>query len=237
MSIQLVTFDLDDTFWHAAPAIDRAENQLRAWLSQNAPQVGLFTLERLASVRQQVLAGDPELRHRVSTLRRQVLLLTLEEAGYPRPEALELAEQGFQVFLEARHSVEIFPEVRPLLEQLQGHFVLGVLTNGNADIHRLGLGSYFQFALSAEALGVGKPDPLPFSQALAQAGVTPEQAVHIGDHPVDDIGGAHQSGIRPIWFNPQGKTWQAEHGQAPETEVRTLAEITELLKAWTGRSL
>lgn len=232
MSIHLITFDLDDTFWHAAPAIDHAEHCLREWLSINTPQLGLFTLERLAQTRQQVITGDPELRHRVSTLRRLVLQTALEEAGYSQSEAQEAAEQGFQVFLAARHTVQIFPEVRPLLEQLQGHYQLGVLTNGNANIHRLGLGHYFQFALSAEELGVGKPDQRPFHEALRRAGVAAEHSVHIGDHPLDDIQGAKQMGIRAVWFNPSAATW-SQAGHEPDAEIRNLAEVPALLKQWT----
>lgn len=236
MSIQLITFDLDDTFWHAAPTIDQAEQVLRDWLSLNAPQLGLFSLERLAAYRQHVLARDPELRHRVSTLRRQVLLHALAEAGYSGREAEQTAEQAFQVFLEARHAVQVFPEVRPLLDSLRDGYRLGVLTNGNADVQRLGLGHYFQFALSAEALGVGKPDARPFREALQRAGVQPEQAVHVGDHPVDDINGAQQAGIRAIWFNPSAKPWStAEHGNRPDAEIRSLAEVSDWVAAWTAR--
>ena len=40
------------------------------------------------------------------------------------------------------------------LEALAERYQLGVITNGNADVRRLGLSEYFQFALCAEELGV-----------------------------------------------------------------------------------
>ncbi|HLD67667.1 MAG TPA: HAD family hydrolase, partial [Pseudomonas sp.] len=186
MSIRLITFDLDDTLWDVAPVMHGAETALRDWLALQAPRLGPVPIEHLWAIRARLLDAEPGLRHRLSELRRRILFHALEEAGYPLAEAQDLAEAGFQIFLSARHQVELFPEVHATLEQLAGRFMLGVLTNGNADVRRLGLADYFRFALCAEELGVGKPDPRPFREALQRAGVAAEQAVHIGDHPSDD---------------------------------------------------
>ena len=137
---------------------------------------------------------------------------------------------GFQIFLAARHQVELFADVHPTLEALANRFQLGVITNGNADVRRLGLADYFQFALCAEELGVGKPDPHPFQTALQRAGVTAAQAVHIGDHPSDDIAGARAAGMRAIWFNPQGKAWEGDG--LPDAQISSLAELPTLLERW-----
>lgn len=230
MTIQLITFDLDDTLWDVASVMHSAESTLRDWLATHAPQLGGVPIEHLWAIRARLLAAEPGLKHRLSALRRGILLLALQEAGYPAPAAEQLAEAGFQIFLEARHQVRLFAEVHPTLEHLANHYQLGVITNGNADVRRLGLADYFQFALCAEELGIGKPDPLPFQHALARAGVAAEHAVHIGDHPVDDIAGAQAAGLRAVWFNPQGKAW----GDAPRAdgEIRNLAELPALLASW-----
>src|SRR3990167_7133727 len=128
MSIQLITFDLDDTLWDVTPVMQDAEAALRNWLAMHAPRLGAVPVEHLWTIRAGLLQ----------------------------------AEAGFQVFLAARHQVELFAEVHPTLETLANRFQLGVITNGNADVRRLGLADYFQFALCAEELGVGKPDPKPF---------------------------------------------------------------------------
>ena len=171
MTIQLITFDLDDTLWDVASVMHSAESTLRDWLAVHAPQLGGVPIEHLWAIRARLLAAEPDLKHRLSALRRGILLLALQEAGYSGHEAEQLAEAGFQVFLEARHQVSLFAEVHPTLEHLANHYQLGVITNGNADVRRLGLADYFQFALCAEELGIGKPDPLPFQHALARAGV------------------------------------------------------------------
>ena len=146
MSIALVTFDLDDTLWSVAPVMHGAEAALRDWLSAAAPLLGPVPVEHLWAIRGRLLQADPGLRHRLSELRRRLLHLALREAGYTDVQAEQLAEQGFQVFLQARHQVELFPEVRPTLEKLVNRYCLGVITNGNADVRRLGLADFFRFA-------------------------------------------------------------------------------------------
>ncbi len=230
MNLRLITFDLDDTLWDVAPVMHGAEAALRDWLAVHAARLGPVPIEHLWTIRSRLLASDSGLKHRLSELRRRILFHALEDAGYAQTEASELAELGFQVFLGARHQVKLFPEVHPTLERLADRFILGVITNGNADVRRLGLADYFQFALCAEELGIGKPDPHPFQTALQHAGVAAAQGVHIGDHPSDDIAGAQAAGMRAIWFNPQGKPWEGE--QLPDAQIRNLAELPELLHSW-----
>lgn len=227
MSIHLVTFDLDDTLWDVAPVMNSAEATLREWLASNAARLGPVPIEHLWAIRTKLMEQDPMLKHRLSELRRRILLHALLDAGYPSAEAAALAEAGFQVFLHARHQVSLFPEVHPTLEALAERFILGVLTNGNADVRRLGLADYFQFAFCAEELGIGKPDPKPFREALKRAGVEPQQAVHIGDHPSDDIAGARRAGLHAIWFNPTRKPWEGE--EPPSRIIHSLAELPEVL--------
>ncbi|MBU0562403.1 MAG: HAD hydrolase-like protein, partial [Gammaproteobacteria bacterium] len=134
MSIRLITFDLDDTFWETTPAIQSAETALRDWLGVHAPRLGEFPVEALGAIRRMLVEQDSALRHRISELRRRILQHALHDAGYPADEAGELAERAFQVFLDARHEVQIFPDVQPTLEFLANHYTLGVITNGNADV-------------------------------------------------------------------------------------------------------
>ena len=230
MSIKLITFDLDDTLWDTAPVIVSAEAVLRDWLAANAPSLGAVPVEHLYAIRERLVATEPGLKHRISALRRRVLFHALEDVGYSENKARELANEGFEVFLQARHQIDIFPEVQPVLEILRHSYTLGVVTNGNADVRRLGLSDYFKFALCAEDMGIGKPDPKPFLEALRQGQVEAHAAVHIGDHPGDDIVGAQRAGLRAIWFNPQGKAWEAD--SRPDAEIQRLSQLPELLNSW-----
>lgn len=228
--IKLITFDLDDTLWDTAPALVGAEAALRDWLTEHAPLLGPVPVEHLWEIRTRLLEAEPSLKHRISALRRQVLFHALEDAGYDTEQAQDLAEKSFEVFLHGRHQVQIFPDVQPTLEILAKTFTLGVITNGNADVRRLGLADYFSFALCAEDLGIGKPDPAPFLEALRRGNVEARTAVHIGDHPSDDIAGAQSAGMRAIWYNPQGKVWDAD--RLPDAQIQNLSQLPEVLARW-----
>lgn len=230
MTIKLITFDLDDTLWDTAPVIVSAEATLRDWLAEHAPKLGPVPVEHLGAIRARLVEADSTLKHRISALRRKVLFHALEDAGYGRAEAQDLADQSFEVFLHGRHQLEIFPEVVPTLEALARTYTLGVVTNGNADVRRLGLADYFAFALCAEDLGIGKPDAALFNEALKRGKTDAAQAVHIGDHPGDDIAGAQQAGLRAIWYNPAGKAWEAN--KRPDAEISSLTQLPQVLARW-----
>lgn len=98
------------------------------------------------------------------------------------------------------------PGALQLLRHLSQHVTVGVVTNGLEDIQRtkvreLGLEPYISFLLVSETLGIRKPAPGIFLEALRLAGVQPEQAVFIGDSWNSDILGAFRCGIRTIWLN------------------------------------
>ena len=232
--IRLLTFDLDNTLWETEPVVIAAEQVLLDWLHDHAP---LF-VERLdakarQALRQEVLATDPELRHRVTALRIAVLELGLQKAGYGPEQTQELAQKGFEVFLEARHALTFFPHAEKLLEGLASQYQLATISNGNADIRKLGLEKYFSIIVSADEVGLSKPDPAPFLLALERAGVDPAQTLHIGDHPVDDIQGALGVGLHTLWFNRLGLDWPAlTRGLRPHGEVRCLSEIPEWLVSY-----
>ncbi len=228
LDIRLVTFDLDDTLWHTAPVIARAEQALQQWLAQRSPQLGLMTLPRLQQLKRQVLERMPQIAHSVSAIRFQVLRQAYLDAGDAPEQAALLAEEAFQFFLGERQKVEVSPQARPMLHSLrQQGYLLGALSNGNADIRRVGLGDCFDFALNADALGVGKPHVAAFGAALGRAGVAPQQAVHLGDNPHDDVAGAQAAGMHAVWFNAAGLDWPG--GKPPAAQIRCLNELPDVL--------
>ena len=59
MSIQLITFDLDDTLWDVATVMHGAEAALREWLALQAPKLGPVPIEHLWAIRARLLADEP----------------------------------------------------------------------------------------------------------------------------------------------------------------------------------
>ena len=97
-----------------------------------------------------------------------------------------------------------------MLETLADSYTLGALSNGNADLKRIGIRELFGFHHSAESIGRRKPDPDMFQAALHSAGVQPEQALHVGDHPVEDVDAARQHGFHAVWANLIDLRWPSD---------------------------
>lgn len=65
-------------------------------------------------------------------------------------------------------------------------------------LDRYGLLSAFTVLTFSDECGIRKPEPEIFLLTLRQAGVRPEEAVHVGDDPLLDVAGARRSGMRAI---------------------------------------
>jgi len=230
----LITFDLDDTLWDVRPVLAKAEQRVEAWLRHNCPLVlQQYDREALMQLRLRLLRERPELRHRISDLRREAMRLALLEAGYASAFASAASEQAFQEFIAARHEVEPFEEVEASLATLARDRTLGALTNGNADVFRIGLGRFFSFAVRAEQLDASKPDAEPFETALRNAATEARRAIHVGDHHEHDILGAQRLGITAIWFNPGRQQWRGS--DRPDAEFDHFAQLPSLIAALEER--
>jgi FMN hydrolase / 5-amino-6-(5-phospho-D-ribitylamino)uracil phosphatase len=220
---KLITFDLDDTLWHAQPAIERAIKVWFEFLARQFPRFGdHFDQPALLRLRQQ-LADHDDYRHRVSALRVALARTALQHCGYSQADAEQGAQRAFEVFHEARHQVTLFHDVEATLTALAQHYRLGVITNGNAQIARLGIDHHFEFAIAAEAINISKPDRRVFQHALQLGGVEAHEVVHVGDQPIDDIEGAQQAGLRTVWINRNHVPWPS--AVPPDAEVHDIGSV------------
>jgi putative hydrolase of the HAD superfamily len=151
--------------------------------------------------------------------------MALIASDYKQEEAISYAEHAFEVFFTARNQVTFFDGAISSLEKLSQDYILGSLTNGNADIKKLGLSDYFNFAFSAADVGSPKPAPDLFKAALTHTGTSPEQMIYIGDHPLHDMDAAKRVGIKTIWVN-RGKL-PYSGSTSPDQEVIHLGSLPE----------
>lgn len=231
--IRLLTFDLDDTLWDLRPVIMRADQITFDWLTAQAPALAEHcTLEQFREYRLQLALKHPKLQHLISELRLRAQREVLQQAGYDEAVAQQWSTQAFEVFMHARHDVNFFESAIEVLTQLQKHFVLAAITNGNASPARLGLDHLFAFTITAENLAQPKPHPEPFLTALQQAQCEPAQAIHIGDHVDHDIRGAMQAGMFAIWVNRENTAWPGD--DVPSAMIRHLAELPDAVRSIAG---
>lgn len=224
--LRCITFDLDDTLWPILPAIQRAEARFYAWLQQHAPVItSRYTPETLVAERMAFMRAAPTgERHDLTRLRQRWLRHLGAQVGVCGEL---LANEGFQVFWEARNEVDPFPEAESTLALLARHYRLGTISNGNADVFRTPVGRYFSFTVPAAEAGAAKPDPGIFALAIARAGCTPTEILHVGDDPICDVEGARQAGLHAAWFNPQLRDWHEAQTYTPRPPL-TLGRLGQL---------
>jgi putative hydrolase of the HAD superfamily len=217
--IKAITLDLDDTLWPVWPTIGRAEVVLQAWLSTHAPAAAALSTdaELKKTVRAEIQARHTDRAHDLSFLRRESIRALLEQAG----ESGHLAEPAFEVFFAERQRVDLFQDALPALAFWSQRLPVVALSNGNADVHRVGIGQHFHASVSAQSLGVAKPDVRIFEAGAAAAGVPCHEVLHIGDDAHADCVGALAAGMQVAWLNRDGHDWT--HGDTrPHLEVRDL---------------
>ncbi len=227
--IKLITFDLDDTLWDNGPVIRRAVQEGYNWLFQRCPELkDHHDPASLDAFKNRLREEDPELAHRVSKVRVVGMQRALEGIGYGYADARDLAEQAFGVFHHWRHQIDLFPDVENVLRTLARNYSLAVITNGNADVNKIGLGEYFQFTVSAEDLNIAKPDARVFQKALDLAGVNAEEVIHVGDNLITDVQGAAEVGINTVWFNSSSEEPNSESIK-PDFTITTLVELQDVV--------
>ena len=211
MSIKAVSFDLDDTLWPLLPVIVKAEKDTNEWLIENYPGVeNLLKSDEVKEIRDSLISQESNLVYQLSKLRELTLVELAIRSGYTKEESEVLARESFKIFYAGRNDVTLYEGVEGVLESLKQNYVLGVITNGNADIKKIGIDHYFDFYISADNINAGKPDPIIFEEALRQTGFKAEEICHVGDHPVNDVQGSLNAGMHAIWFNEKGIDWPFE---------------------------
>ncbi len=226
--IRALAFDLDNTLWEVEPVLVRAEQHLLEWLRTHWPRIPeRFPPEVMRAARHQLALDEPERAHDFNYLRTAALARHARECGY----AESVGEQAFEVFFCARNDLETFPEVRPALARLRSHYILAALSNGNADLGRIGLADLFAVSLNACVVGCAKPDRRAFAALADSLSLPVGQIAYVGDDPYIDVEGARACGLRAIWMNRIDAAWP-EALAPPELIVRDCEELTrELLEA------
>ncbi|MBM3363702.1 MAG: HAD-IA family hydrolase [Betaproteobacteria bacterium] len=226
LKVKAITLDLDDTLWPIWPTIARAEAALQDWLRHRAPATAVLLADDLQRhrLRESIMAEQPDFKHRLSALRTAMIRRALQTAG----EDTQLAEPAYSIFFEARQRVDLFEDAAPALEFLAQRYPVVALSNGNADVGRIGLAPFFRAAISAEVFGVGKPERAIFEAGAAAAGVALDEVLHIGDDASLDVLGALACGMQTVWVNREDHLWP--HPEQPHETVSNLHELTELLR-------
>ncbi len=222
---RILTLDLDDTLWDVAAVIGRAEEKLAQWFRAHHPVFAdSFDATDVQRIRRQVIKDCADRAHDLRFLRQTVYQRLAKRISY----STNFIDDATAEFDRWRNTVTLFDDARPALERLAQHFPLYALTNGNADIHAIGIGEYFQGSISSVMAGAAKPHPKIFQCALEMAGVEAADVIHIGDDPELDVEGAAKAGFRSAWIDRKSESWPDALAK-PDFRATDMGDFTDQL--------
>lgn len=134
---------------------------------------------------------------------------------------------------QAYRALSAYPEVPNLLAALRDAGIArAILSNGTPrmlaeGVAAAGIADLLDDVLSAETVGVFKPDPRVYALATARFNVPAERMVFVSSNPWDAFG-AVSNGFRVMWINRTGQP--DEYGlRGRVTELHDLSSLAALL--------
>ncbi len=249
--IRAIFFDLDDTlcaYWEAArkgleiafaefaPGQWSVDDMIAKWAEAFRPFSK--SIKESDWYPDYLKSGEPT---RTEQMRRTLELCGVTDSSL----AARLSER----YAEARdQNLRLFPDAVAVLEGLRGNYLLGLITNGPADVQRqeietLGIEEFFNFILIEGEMGQGKPHPRVLQKAEKLSGCKPHQILFVGNSYRHDVRPAIEAGWRSVWIRrdsdiPPSARGQSESpeekpigGPEPDFVVGSLTELTALLPA------
>jgi HAD superfamily hydrolase (TIGR01509 family) len=136
-----------------------------------------------------------------------------------------------------RDGVSAMPGAAVALAELRARGLhIGLISNTiwPGDLHRddlmaLGLWSSIEYAVFSGDLGIWKPRPQIFLHVLEHFGVSPAEAIFVGDSPKEDIRGAQQAGMRAFWV--RSPEFPLPPDIYPDAIIENPGEVVPLLEA------
>jgi len=221
MRYKLILLDLDDTIFDFQAGNRNAVNELAAELGLASPTIFDEYQEHNHACWAALERGEmnQETLH-VERFRR--FLSAKGRSDDPKTVADRFAE------LLGRQAIPM-SGAEEMLAAVSARVAVVALTNGitviqKARLARSPLTRFISRAVISQEVGASKPDPRIFEIALG--GVSPSDALMIGDSIASDILGAANAGIDSCWFNPKGKP--CPENAHPTYEVATLAQCAEI---------
>lgn len=227
-AITVISFDADGTLFDFAKVMRQSLGHALAELRLSVPGIpDTLTVEAMIAIRNQVGEELKGAGMKLEALRFAAFQQTLHHIGVADPND-DMATHLHNTYLKHRfEDVDLFGDVIPILDALQGRFKLGIITNGNSDPERCGLEGKFQFVILAQDHGVEKPDLKIFEIAVQEAGISSNHFLHVGDSLENDVLGANQAGMLSVWLNRDGRA--NDTGIQPDHEISALTELNAIL--------
>jgi len=162
----------------------------------------------------------------------------LNQLGYnttPQEERIKTAVNVF--FKSYLNALKLRPFAKSILQRLSQDYKLGLVSNFTyapviyAGLRKLRINGFFDVVVVSEAVGWRKPNPKIFQEALERLNVKADEAIYVGDTPMEDIQGAKNVGVKTVFIPSQFNSLNdmRKVAQQPDFNVEKLCDILKIL--------
>jgi HAD superfamily hydrolase (TIGR01549 family) len=219
MAIDTVLFDLDSTLCRHSRSPD-------AMLTEAFDRAGIepyCTASDLGSVANEVQTAESDIEFYTNCLE-----AVAERSGIA-VDATAVA-RAYDATID-HSNVELIPGAAAVLDDLEGEYALGLVTNGGRYTQRqkldaLDIEDAFDALVFATPEKGVKPDSYPFERALTALDGSPDSTIHVGDSLHADVAGANAMGIESAWIRGNE---EFESGIEPDHRLDSLTDLLALL--------
>ena len=213
---RLVMFDLDGTLVDSVPDLAAAVDQM------------LLSLGRAPARREQVRNW---VGNGARVLVRRALAGDLQHEHVADADAEQALELFLAAYADSHGLSELYPGVRETLKWLKQQGVeMALITNKPERfvgplLDGLRIGRYFRWIIGGDTLPQQKPDPTALLHVLTMAGVSPDEALFVGDSR-SDVLASRSAGVLCV-----AMSYGYNHGRpiAEEAPALVIDDLRELL--------
>ncbi|MCD4691112.1 HAD family hydrolase [bacterium] len=113
--------------------------------------------------------------------------------------------------------------------------VTGIISNSDGRLEermsQIGIRDRFSFLIDSWIIGVSKPEPRIFEEALKIAPLPPDEVIYVGDYYEVDVVGARAVGMHAALFDPYGAYTDADCAM-----MKQFADILGIVDSLSARS-
>lgn len=240
--IKAVFFDLDGTLCDSDTAWSIAQSEMFKLLREQYPDVSEAALTvAWKTVHQELFKQLDAGKISMADVRDARFQCLFRELDLPIDKGME----GLSGFFCSRYltSLRLYDDVT-VLEKLHAYHV-GIITNGAHDEHtdsqlskvrHLGLSERIRSLTISGEIGVRKPKVEIFQIACERAGVSPKEALFVGDTIENDIVGANRAGMTSVFINRKLDALTPKIAdEQPDDSISNLHDVLSCLEHEAGK--
>jgi putative hydrolase of the HAD superfamily len=239
MSLRAIFFDIDDTLFSTSVFAERArENAVDAMLAMGVRCDRETVLRELREVIEEFTSNY---EHHFDKLLSRLPIESTIGLNLPLVVAAGVVAYHETKFRE----LSAYDDVTEVLRILTtSGLILGIISSGLTikqleKLIRLQVYHYIEASaiFISDQVGIGKPNPKLYLRAVERVGVTPAEAMYVGDHPINDVDAAKAAGLITVWNRREGKHVGGRGATRPDHVIFNFWDLLELLEKELGRSL